>query len=203
MVQKAVSAHFQVSHSLTMSPLLNGYKLGVTYVGNRQFSQEEVQMFFFSFFLSHSLFTHGLLFKVYPVLLGDTDIYGNMSASVQHHITDRIRGKFVAQIQQNKFVGAQLTGDYRGVSTTCSVTVANLDLVNNAGLVVASVLRRVTPFLDLGVEAVCQYGRNVPGGKFSTLSYAARYLGIILEYYFPVCLRPFFFDFTEALSKVK
>jgi len=41
-VNKALSSHFQISHTMTMSSLQpSGYKFGCTYVGTKQYSPSE------------------------------------------------------------------------------------------------------------------------------------------------------------------
>lgn len=64
---------------------------------------------------------------------------------------------------------------FRGRLSTLGLTLANIDLVNEAGILVGQFLRRLTPRLDVGTEMVYQYGKNIPGGQISVLSYAARY----------------------------
>jgi hypothetical protein len=42
-LNKALSTHFQINHSLTMSSVVpSSYKFGATYVGNKQYSSQEV-----------------------------------------------------------------------------------------------------------------------------------------------------------------
>ena len=42
-VNKGLSSHFQISHTMTMSSLQpSGYKFGCTYVGTKQYSPSEV-----------------------------------------------------------------------------------------------------------------------------------------------------------------
>jgi mitochondrial import receptor subunit TOM40 len=154
MLNKGLSSHFQISHTLSMSPVNNGYRFGVTYVGSKQLSASES----------------------FPVVLGETDLDGNVSATCIHQFSDKLRCKFMSQIQQNKIAATQLTGEYRSRLATSSLTVANPDLVSDSGILVGSYLRRVHPKLDLGLELVYQYGRQIPGAQISVLSYAARYL---------------------------
>jgi len=46
-LNKMLSTHFQVNHSLTMSSIApSGYKFGATYVGTKQFSPTEVKKVF-------------------------------------------------------------------------------------------------------------------------------------------------------------
>lgn len=44
-LNKQLSSHFQINHSLTLSTMMpSGYKFGVTYVGNNYISQQEVSI---------------------------------------------------------------------------------------------------------------------------------------------------------------
>uniref|UniRef100_A0A915KK25 Uncharacterized protein n=1 Tax=Romanomermis culicivorax TaxID=13658 RepID=A0A915KK25_ROMCU len=155
MVQKGLSNHFQISHTVSLSPTLTGYRFGATYVGSSMFGPQEA----------------------FPVLLGDTDLSGNLTATAIHQLNDRLRLKAAAQIQKGKFAGAQLTTDYRFLAATASMTIANLDLVNESGIVVGSYLRKITKSIDLGIELVYQYSRQIPGGQLSNLSYLGKYTG--------------------------
>lgn len=154
MIQKGLSSHFQVSHTVNLSSTTpSGYKFGATYVGTKQLSPSEA----------------------FPVVLGDIDPSGNLNANVIHQLTPNIRCKFGSQIQENKFVAAQLTTDYRGSDYTASLTLANPDLINDSGVAVAHYLQSVTKNLALGGELAYQYGRAVPGGEIAALTAAVRY----------------------------
>ena len=82
MVNKGLSNHFQISHSLHLSSgPASGYRFGATYVGTNQISQTEA----------------------YPVLLGDIDPSGNLNANVLLQPTDNCRFKFQAQVYYKFF----------------------------------------------------------------------------------------------------
>lgn len=50
-VNKGLSNHFQVSHTVTLSTLGDsGYRFGATYVGSKQTGPAEVMLSLFSFF---------------------------------------------------------------------------------------------------------------------------------------------------------
>jgi len=154
MIQKGLSSHFQVSHTINLSSTTpSGYKFGATYVGTKQLSPTEA----------------------FPVVLGDIDPSGNMNANIIHQFTPNIRCKFGSQIQDNKIAAAQLTTDYKGSDFTASLTLANTDLINESGVAVAHYLQSVTKNLALGGELAYQYGRAVPGGEIAVISAAARY----------------------------
>lgn len=156
MVNKGLSNHFQISHTLNMSSVTpSGYRFGATYVGTRQFSPSEA----------------------FPVLLGDVDPSGNLNANIVHQFNRAIRCKFAAQIQSSKFLAAQLTTDYRGKDYTASFTVGNPDIINESGVFVAHYLQTVAPRLALGAEIAYQYGAQVPGGEIAVVSLAGRCTG--------------------------
>lgn len=154
MVNKGLSNHFQISHTLNMSSVTpSGYRFGATYVGTKQFSPTEA----------------------FPVLLGDIDPSGNLNANIIHQFNERLRTKFVAQVQSSKFVASQMSADYRGKDFTSSLTLANIDLIGESGVAVGHYLQSVTPRLALGAELAYQYGAQVPGGQIAILSVAGKY----------------------------
>lgn len=156
MVNKGLSNHFQVSHTVNLSAISPScYRFGATYVGTKQISPSEA----------------------FPIMLGDIDPSGNMNANVIHQFGQRIRTKLVAQIQNNKFTAAQLSTEYRGDDYTATLTMGNVDIINESGVLVAHYLQSVTPSVALGAELAYQYGPNVPGGEIAVLSAAARYTG--------------------------
>lgn len=156
MVNKGLSNHFQVSHTVNMSSVApSGYRFGATYVGTKQYSPNEA----------------------FPVLLGDIDPSGNLNANIIHQFGPQIRTKFATQINNNKFTAAQLTTDYRGADFTASVTLGNIDIIRESGVIVGHYLQSVSKSVALGAELAYQYGPNVPGGEIAVLSAAARYAG--------------------------
>ncbi|KAF6202481.1 hypothetical protein GE061_004882, partial [Apolygus lucorum] len=82
-VQKGLSNHFQISHSLNMSSLTpSGYRFGATYVGTQQYGQGEV----------------------YPILVGDVDPSGNLNANMYHKFTNEITSSLQAQVSTDNQV---------------------------------------------------------------------------------------------------
>lgn len=155
-LNKGLSNHFQVSHTINMSSTQpGGYRFGATYVGTKQSGPNEA----------------------FPVLLGDIDSLGNLNANIIHQIGNRIRARFQTQVQGNVFAVSQLTCDYRGDDYTASFTVANPDIINKTGVLVGHYLQNVTPKLALGTEIAYQSSPQVPGGQIAVLSLAARYTG--------------------------
>ena len=78
MVNKGLSNHFQISHTLNMSSVTpSGYRFGATYVGAQQYGPAEA----------------------YPILLGDVDPSGNLNANIIHQLNKNLRVKFVSQVK--------------------------------------------------------------------------------------------------------
>ena len=76
-VNKGLSNHFQISHTLTMSSLMpSGYRFGATYVGTNLVGPGEA----------------------YPVLLGDIDPDGNVNGNIIHQFNDCTKAKIAAQV---------------------------------------------------------------------------------------------------------
>jgi len=155
-VNKGLSNHFQISHTLNMSSVTpSGYRFGATYVGPQQFGPSEA----------------------YPILLGDIDPSGNLNANIIHQLNRNTRMKFVSQIQNSKFVATQLTTDYKGSSYTASLTMGNPDFINGSGVSVLHYLQSVMPNVAVGGEVAYQYGSGIPGGGIAVISGVGRYTG--------------------------
>ncbi|XP_030378996.1 mitochondrial import receptor subunit TOM40 homolog 1 [Scaptodrosophila lebanonensis] len=154
MLNKGLSNHFQVSHTINMSTTVpSGYRFGATYVGTKQYSPTEA----------------------FPVLLGDIDPSGNLNANVIHQFSSRLRCKFASQIQESKMVATQITTDYRGNDFTASITLGNPSIFTNSGVIVGQYLQSVTQRVALGAELAYQYGPNVPGRQIAIVSAVGRY----------------------------
>ncbi|KAH8386906.1 hypothetical protein KR093_003391 [Drosophila rubida] len=175
MLNKGLSNHFQVSHTINMSTTVpSGYRFGATYVGTKQYSPTEA----------------------FPVLLGDIDPSGNLNANVIHQFSSRLRCKFASQvsgmcvllcsneyltprpclqIQESKVMATQLSTDYRGNDFTASVTLGNPSIFTNSGVIVGQYLQSVTQRMALGAEVAYQYGPNVPGRQIAIVSALGRY----------------------------
>ncbi|OXB72339.1 UNVERIFIED_CONTAM: hypothetical protein H355_015638 [Colinus virginianus] len=92
-VNKALSSHFQVTHTVHMSALgPSNYHFNATFVGDRQLGPTEV----------------------FPTLVGDMDNSGSLNAQVLHLLAERIRTKAVFQVQ----VGVELEANTRLQDTT-------------------------------------------------------------------------------------
>uniref|UniRef100_G1TTL7 Translocase of outer mitochondrial membrane 40 n=1 Tax=Oryctolagus cuniculus TaxID=9986 RepID=G1TTL7_RABIT len=136
-VNKGLSNHFQVNHTVALSTVgESNYHFGVTYVGTKQLSPTEA----------------------FPVLVGDMDNSGSLNAQVIHQLGPGLRSKmahpgewrepgpaqprpagptaltpFPPQTQQSKFVNWQVDGEYRGSDFTAAVTLGNPDVLVGSG----------------------------------------------------------------------
>lgn len=156
MVNKGLSNHFQVSHTINLSSETpSGYRFGATYVGTKQFTSNEA----------------------FPILLGDIDPSGDLNANIIHQFTPRLKTKFATQVKKSKFNAIQMTADYKGSDYTFTATAANPDIINESGVLVGHYLQSVSKNTDLGAELAYQYGPQVPGGEIAVLSIAGRYSG--------------------------
>ncbi|CAM2107835.1 unnamed protein product [Caretta caretta] len=150
-VNKGLSNHFQVNHSVALSTVGDSnYHFGVTYVGTKQLSPTEA----------------------FPVLVGDMDNSGSLNAQIIHQLSTRLRSKVAFQTQQSKFVNWQVDGEYRGEDFTAAVTLGNPDILVGSGILVAHYLQSITPCLALGGELV--YHRR-PGEEGTVMSLAGKY----------------------------
>jgi len=83
MVNKGISQHFQISHTVNISsanPAQSGYKFGANYVGTQQISPSEA----------------------FPILAGDIDPSGTMNANIIHLLQPRLLGRFVSKVFPEK-----------------------------------------------------------------------------------------------------
>ncbi|KAJ8335014.1 hypothetical protein SKAU_G00406530 [Synaphobranchus kaupii] len=152
-VNKGLSNHFQVNHTVTLSTLGDSsYRFGSTYVGTQQTGPAES----------------------FPVMVGDMDNSGSLNAQVIHQLSNRVRSKLAFQTQQQKFVNWQCDAEFRGEDFTAAVTLGNPDVLVGSGIMVAHYLQSITSSLALGGELV--YHRR-PGEEGTVMSLAGRYTG--------------------------
>jgi len=81
-LNKGLSNHFQVNHTISMSQTASGYKFGATYVGTNIVGPGEA----------------------FPVLLGDIDPNGNLNANILCQFHPRVRTKAVVQVCLHSFI---------------------------------------------------------------------------------------------------
>nr|XP_032524741.1 mitochondrial import receptor subunit TOM40 homolog 1-like [Danaus plexippus plexippus] len=145
--------HFNMSHTLTMSSMQNGYKLGATYIGTKQISPTEA----------------------FPVVLGDVDPAGNVNFNLIHQLTQDVRVKVAAQVQECKLSATQGTVEYKGSDYTLALAVGKPDCSDKSSVFVGHYLQSVSKHLTLGAELVYQSSARIAGGEVAIASAAARY----------------------------
>ncbi|KAM6434783.1 mitochondrial import receptor subunit TOM40B isoform 2-T2 [Liasis olivaceus] len=157
-INKYLSSHFQVTHTVHMSTIgHSSYHLNATYVGDQQLSTAEA----------------------FPTLTGDINNVGSLSAQALHLLAERIRTKAVFQTQQAKFTTWQFDTEYRGDDYTATLTLGNPDLISESVIVVAHFLQSVTSRLVLGGELVYHRRAGEEGaivtlaGKYTALKWIA------------------------------
>ncbi|KAG7219410.1 hypothetical protein INR49_019060 [Caranx melampygus] len=76
-VNKGLSNHFQVNHTVLLSTMGDStYRFGATYVGSKQTGPAEF----------------------FPVMVGDMDNSGSLNAQIIHQVSSRIRSKLAFQV---------------------------------------------------------------------------------------------------------
>ncbi|XP_061462389.1 mitochondrial import receptor subunit TOM40B [Rhineura floridana] len=153
-INKSLTSHFQVTHTIHMSTIgQSSYHLNSTYVGDKQLSPTEA----------------------FPTLIGDINNSGSLNAQVLHLLAERVRTKAVFQTQQSKFVTWQFDTEYRGDDYTATLTLGNPDLISESIILVAHFLQSITSRLVLGGEMV--YHRR-PGEEGAIVTLAGKYTAL-------------------------
>ncbi|XP_002138976.2 mitochondrial import receptor subunit TOM40 homolog 1 [Drosophila pseudoobscura] len=154
MLNKALSNHFQMSHTIHINNTSPSYHFQSIYAGTQKHTATEA----------------------YPVLLADLDGQGNLNCNVIHQVSKRLRCKIGADFQPGaQNTPNQATADYRGDDCTFSLTMASPGLATRCGMIVASLLQSVAPRWAVGAELAYQCGYNVPGGQNAIVSMVGRY----------------------------
>lgn len=148
-IGKPLTSAFQVSHIVQLSggPQGSSYKFGSTYVGG---SQEDPN----------------------PIILGEVDNNGNLSAQVMYTIASNWKSKLIVQTQEKEIAVVQTDLEYKSSISTANLTAVNIDILREAGICVGHYLHRVTENFDAGVEGMYQYGKGTSSTK---ISLAGRY----------------------------
>lgn len=154
-LNRPLSPHFQLSHSIYMGMMNSSYKFGANYMGTKQVSPSES----------------------YPVMASDLQCDGAMNFNFIHQLSDRVKAKLVGSFSRPAgCTGSQATLDYKGDNFTTSVTAANVDLVKNSGIFVGQLLHQFNKSVSIGPELVVQYAQqDVSLRMISQLSLGGRY----------------------------
>lgn len=153
-LNRPLTPHLQLSHSLSMNMMSSCYKFGANYMGTKQVSQVES----------------------YPVMASEIQCDGQLSANFIHLLTPRVKAKLVGTFARNQCTGSQMSLDYKGDNFTTTFTAANVDLVNNSGILVGHLLHQLSKNVSIGPELVVQYTTQDSNLRaISQLSIGGRY----------------------------
>uniref|UniRef100_A0A915ENL4 Uncharacterized protein n=1 Tax=Ditylenchus dipsaci TaxID=166011 RepID=A0A915ENL4_9BILA len=114
-LNKGLSSHFQISHSINLASNQNGYRFGATYAGSQK------------------------------TALPDETFPG------------------IAYVQQSKLMTVQGVMEYRTRLSNSCLTIADPNILQNTGGIVASHVQQITDNLQLGAELVAFAGSAKPG----------------------------------------
>lgn len=157
LVNRPLSNHFQIMHILNINNPINtpAYKFSTTFLGTAKLPNSEEQ---------------------YPLLQGDMNTVGTVSANVIHYLTPSLRVQFAGQFSADKHQPAlgQLTTDYIGRYFTTSLTLVNPNRYMQPSLVAVQYLHAVTSKLALGAEVVYDTQAIPKHNRVASLSVAAR-----------------------------
>lgn len=153
LINRPLSNHFQITHNISINNPINtsAYKFGTAFVGTAKLPNSEDQ---------------------YPVLQGDINTAGTVSANVIHYLTPKLRVQFASHFLADKHQLAlgQLTTDWIGRYFTASLTAVNPNRYMQPDLVAAQYLHAVTSNIAVGAELVYAVG----GGHVASFSAALR-----------------------------
>lgn len=153
-LNRPLTPHLQISHSLSMGMMSSSYKFGANFMGTKQVSPVES----------------------YPVLASEIQCDGQLNANFIHLLNPRMKAKLVGSFAKNQCTGAQVSLDYRGDNYTTTLTAANVDLIKNSGVLVGHLLHQITKSISLGPELLVQYGQQDSKLRMiSQLSLGGRY----------------------------
>ncbi|KAM8719563.1 hypothetical protein ACLKA7_005749 [Drosophila subpalustris] len=110
-----------------------------------------------------------------PLIIGEVDAKGNITGTLMHFLTARLRAKLTATVLDSELKSSRLFIDYFGNTFTCTCVLSNINVQREMGVFVASYLQQVTPQLALGVDFIYQREDIVPGGQAALVSAVARY----------------------------
>lgn len=153
-LNRPLSSHLQLTHSMSMGMVNSSYKFGANYMGTKQVSPVES----------------------YPLLASEIQPNGSMNANLIHLLTPRLKAKLAGSFARNQCTGTQASLDYKGDNFTTTLTAANIDLIKNSGILVGHLLHQFTKRLSLGPELIIQYGQDSNSFKMmSQISVGGRY----------------------------
>ncbi|VDD82893.1 unnamed protein product [Mesocestoides corti] len=155
LVNKGLSPHFQVSHSLTLSSGDNaGYRFGATYAGHKKVSENEA----------------------FPVLMGELHPSGQLQAQIVDQITPLCRVRYLAQIQKCAMAGQQLSAELRNSKWQAGITLINPDLNRGQMMLATDTMRKMSDRFYAGSMFFYHLSPQLPGGHDGVFSLGGKFV---------------------------
>lgn len=152
LINNSISNHFQTAHRLSIINCVpyvggekSGYKFSTTFVGDHKQSGISLPA--------------GTPIDSFPILYGEIDTAGSVTANVVHHFAPEWRVRCSGQFINNAGRGGcatsamgQLTGDWLGHRSTSSLTLVNLNRKYQPEVLVVQHLHALTANVAIGGE---------------------------------------------------
>ncbi len=168
LINKGLSPHFQVNHSLTLSSSESaGYRFGATYAGHNKVSESEA----------------------YPVLMGEIQPNGQLQAQIVNQISSLCRVRYLAQIQKCTMAGQQMAAELRSKKWQAGLTVINPDLNRGSVMLATDTMRQITPNFYMGAMFFYHLSPQLPGGHDGVWSLGGKFVSDFWQ--FAATVRPF------------
>lgn len=175
LINKGLSPHFQVSHSLTLSSgEIGGYRFGATYAGHNKVSETEA----------------------YPVLMSELQPNGQMQAQIVNQFAPNCRARYIAQIQKFVMTNQQIAGEICNDKWQASLTLINPDLNRGEVMVAADTMRKMSDRLYMGSMFFYNCSRQLPGGYDGIWSLGGKFVSSFWQ--FAATVRPFQLAFHSS-----
>nr|CDS26940.1 mitochondrial import receptor subunit tom40 [Hymenolepis microstoma] len=175
LINKGLSSHFQVSHSLTFnSGESAGYRFGATYAGHNKVSETEA----------------------YPVLMGELQPNGQMQAQIVNQVAPNCRLRYVAQIQKFVMTNQQIAAEFRNDKWQAGLTLINPDLNRGEIMTAIDTMRKMSNRFYMGSMFFYNRSRQLPGGNDGVWSLGGKF---VADYWqFAATVRPFQLAFHSS-----
>lgn len=146
-LNRPLTPHFQLSHTISLGLMSSSYKFGANYMGAKRNLMDQ-----------------------YPLLASEIQFNGQMNANFIHMLSSRWKTKLVGSFAPTSCTGFQASLDYRGDNFTSTLTAANLDLIKNTGVLVGQLLHTFNQSFSIGPELLIQYGPSPKTDSLAMLS---------------------------------
>ncbi|KAM3176869.1 hypothetical protein ACTXT7_005638 [Hymenolepis weldensis] len=168
LINKGLSSHFQVSHSLTLSSGESaGYRFGATYAGHNKVSETEA----------------------YPVLMGEIQPGGQMQAQIVNQVGSNCRLRYIAQIQKFVMTNQQIAAEVRNDKWQAGLTLINPDLNRGELMAAIDTMRKMSSRFYMGSMFFYNRSQQLPGGYDGIWSLGGKF---VADYWqFAATVRPF------------